>query len=168
MSRNIINAVRRQSCSTRFWAYLIVTIIWMGIIFYMSAQPASTSSEQSGFVLQILEKIFHISILDQNIEVIDFMQFVVRKCAHAGSYFLLTILFIQVFTNRKEAKYIYQCSLLCSFLYACSDEFHQLFVEGRAGQFQDVLIDMSGGLLAIGLCFIIQWYRKTRVLRNGV
>ena len=34
------------------------------------------------------------------------------------------------------------------FLYACTDEFHQLFVPGRSGNFRDVIIDTSGGVLS--------------------
>jgi len=42
------------------------------------------------------------------------------------------------------------------FLYACSDEIHQLFVPGRSGKFTDVLIDSAGALLAVLLCFLVK------------
>lgn len=42
------------------------------------------------------------------------------------------------------------------FLYACSDEIHQLFVPGRSGKFTDVLIDSAGALLAVLVCFFIR------------
>lgn len=54
-------------------------------------------------------------------------------------------------------------SLLVTFLYACTDEFHQLFVPGRAGRFTDVLIDCTG---ALALCIIltcIQRHRKNKL-----
>ena len=45
------------------------------------------------------------------------------------------------------------------FLYACSDEIHQLFVPGRSGMFTDVLIDTGGAvtgmLVSMLLMFII-------------
>ena len=34
-------------------------------------------------------------------------------------------------------------------LYAASDEFHQLFVEGRAGSVRDVMIDTAGALIGV-------------------
>ena len=34
-------------------------------------------------------------------------------------------------------------------IYAISDEIHQLFVPGRAGQVRDVLIDSAGSFLGI-------------------
>ena len=36
-----------------------------------------------------------------------------------------------------------------TFLYACTDEFHQLFVPGRAGRFTDVAIDTVGGIIML-------------------
>ena len=44
---------------------------------------------------------------------------------------------------------LYVMGLAVTFLYASSDEIHQLFIPGRSGQFTDVLIDTSGGLAAI-------------------
>ena len=47
-------------------------------------------------------------------------------------------------------------SLICAFIYACSDEFHQLHVSGRSGEFRDVCIDSSGALfgILIGLAIV--------------
>jgi len=45
---------------------------------------------------------------------------------------------------------------LLSFLYACSDEFHQTFVPGRAGQFKDVLIDTAGALIGLIVVTLIR------------
>ena len=38
-------------------------------------------------------------------------------------------------------------------LYAASDEFHQLFVPGRAGSIRDVIIDGTGAVL--GVCIFV-------------
>lgn len=46
-------------------------------------------------------------------------------------------------------------ALLGVFLYACTDELHQAFVPGRACAFTDVLIDTSGGALAMVLIAMI-------------
>jgi VanZ family protein len=35
------------------------------------------------------------------------------------------------------------------FLYACSDEIHQLFVPNRSGELLDVLLDTFGGSLGV-------------------
>ena len=39
-------------------------------------------------------------------------------------------------------------AFLGTFLYACSDEFHQLFIPGRSGEFRDVMLDSSASLIA--------------------
>ena len=44
--------------------------------------------------------------------------------------------------------------LICV-IYACSDELHQTFVDGRSGEVKDVVIDVSGALIAIILMALI-------------
>lgn len=46
-------------------------------------------------------------------------------------------------------------ALLLAFLYACSDEYHQTFVVGRTGQFNDVLIDFSGAFIGVLIVSLI-------------
>ncbi len=46
-----------------------------------------------------------------------------------------------------------------SALYAASDEFHQLFVPGRAGLFSDVAIDSCGAALGSALAALVAWRR---------
>mgnify|MGYP004633929879 FL=1 len=41
------------------------------------------------------------------------------------------------------------------FLYACTDEHHQTFVNGRSGLFLDTLIDTLGGFISCITYFII-------------
>ena len=41
--------------------------------------------------------------------------------------------------------------MLFCFFYACTDEFHQLFVENRGSSFLDVLLDYTGSLLYLTL-----------------
>ena len=48
-----------------------------------------------------------------------------------------------------------------NFLYACTDEFHQLFVPGRAGRFTDVAIDTTGGIIMLLFIALV-----TRVARK--
>ncbi len=49
-----------------------------------------------------------------------------------------------------------------AFLYACLDEFHQLFVAGRCGQPFDVAIDTSGALVAVAIAFAIARHRMRK------
>ena len=54
-------------------------------------------------------------------------------------------------------------SFVLTFGYACTDEFHQLFVPGRAGRFTDVLIDSSGALV---LSLIVVLVMHSRTMRG--
>ncbi len=51
-------------------------------------------------------------------------------------------------------------------LYACSDEIHQLFIDGRAGQVADVLVDASGAAIGCLLTCILMWRFMTRRMRR--
>ena len=47
------------------------------------------------------------------------------------------------------------CSLVFCFVYACSDEYHQTFVPGRAGAMIDVAVDLVGVLLGLALVLLV-------------
>ena len=71
-----------------------------------------------------------------------------RKCMHATEYLILSILILNWLRNYDIKKWkAIVVSVITSFLYACTDEFHQLFVAGRTSQFTDVLIDTSGAII---------------------
>ena len=60
-------------------------------------------------------------------------------------------------------------ALTISLLYAISDEIHQLFVPGRAGQIRDVLIDFSGSLTGVIFALIfITILSKIILKKRGV
>ena len=46
-------------------------------------------------------------------------------------------------------------SIFLAFLYACSDEVHQLFVAGRSGQASDVLLDTFGAMVGVGVYYLL-------------
>lgn len=125
---------------------LLILILWMGIIFGFSNQPNSG---------QVTHNIIEETITTVKTDtLIDIINFIIRKSAHMTEYFILTILFVSLYkeyTNNKNKIIIF--SITSCFLYACTDEIHQLFIIGRTGQFIDILIDTIGGLL-----FIIPYY----------
>jgi len=144
--------------------YLLLAFIWMGVIFYMSNQPASVSSQHSGGVIEFLSNLPFIGSIVTYMMEIDIAEFIIRKGAHMFSYFLLAILlFMSNYDNKKNLVKVSLQSLIFTFLYACSDEFHQLFITGRSGEFRDVLIDTSGGIIGIlVLYFIIKFSKKSK------
>ena len=120
---------------------ILLVIIWMIVIFYFSNQVATVSSSQSGFITNLIIKIFSV----QNESTI---QFIIRKLAHFTEYLILGILVLNMLRCYKPKDIIILAILIC-ILYACSDEIHQIFIQGRAGQLKDVLIDTCGSILGI-------------------
>jgi VanZ family protein len=47
-------------------------------------------------------------------------------------------------------------SFILCFLYACSDEIHQLYVPGRSGNIKDVFVDSIG----ISLVLVVYYFKK--------
>lgn len=123
---------------------LTLIIIWMSFIFFMSNQPAQTSDSQSLGIINILSGLG----IDMDSIFGEVANFVVRKCAHFLEYMILGLLIINLVKQDFRLKDIVIITICGVFLYACTDEFHQLFVPGRDGNFRDVLIDTSGGILS--------------------
>ena len=124
---------------------LVLIIIWMSFIFFMSNQPAEASDSQSIGIINILSE------AGFNIRGIfgDIANFTIRKCAHFLEYMILAFLIINFIKDKFKLHQLIILAVFLVFLYACTDEFHQLFVEGRDGNFRDVLIDTCGGSLAV-------------------
>lgn len=141
---------------------LLLLIIWMIFIFYMSAQPAEVSDSQSFGLINILLSKFHISVDN---EIYHVMNFLLRKCAHFLEYMILAFLALNVVRhsefniNSPKAALI---TIVFVFLYACTDEVHQLFVPGREGALRDVIIDTSGGITLTLLYLLAVWIRKNK------
>lgn len=137
--------------------YFIPSFILMIIIFMFSQQTGNESSGLSSQIVLWIQTYLHIPIIE----------LIVRKAAHMSEYAVLTLTFIYGFyKNQYPLKKIIVYSLICAFLYACTDEFHQLFIGGRAGQFTDVLIDTCGALIAIVIYYFYNhWKRKNSSLK---
>lgn len=145
----------------------LLAIAWMGVIFAFSSQSDTESSEVSGRVsYQLVEgwnTAFQLEHTEAELEAAALrIEFPVRKCAHMTEYAILALLVlasIAVWRGRSAVKH-YGLALLTAFLYACTDEFHQLFISGRAGRFTDVLIDTTGAFLGLFLVYlIVRWVR---------
>lgn len=146
--------------------YSITTVLLMIIIFLFSSQSAQESEQSSNIILRMMEHLF------ENILPEDTLTFLIRKSAHMFIYFLLgcsvSLLAQQIFQldileqlagwQRRIASAA--GSIAVSFLYACSDEWHQTFVPGRSGALRDVGIDAIGFTTAVLLIHLLA-HRKT-------
>ena len=131
-------------------------VLWMALIFSFSNQKDVDSSKVSdGFIDRTVVKIY--KIFNENItkekenEIIEKYTYPIRKFAHYTLYFILGILSFLVVKDYSINKKLIIYSLLICFLYACSDEFHQLFIIGRSARVLDVMIDTFGSLCGISI-----------------
>lgn len=128
------------------WAAVIVL---MALIFSFSAQPAPKSNELSGQTIRCIAKVtvpdFNKLPGVQQESFVDSMQHITRKTTHFLIYLLLGVLCMIALLQ-------YRLKIITRFIigfficsgYAISDEFHQLFVNGRSAQITDILIDSCG------------------------
>lgn len=125
---------------------ILLLILWMMLIFFMSSFNATDSGNQSGGIVEFISKLLHI-------DNINALSLIIRKTAHFTEYFILGLLSINVlkYYNFNLNKIFIFSFIFCVF-YACTDEFHQLFVPGRSGNILDVFIDSVGSLC--GSCLI--------------
>lgn len=159
--------------------WYLPAIVFMIVIFWFSAQPAAESSIESSrvvnLVLHFLEYIRGSAFSSSEfVYWAEQIHTPIRKLAHMTEYALLAwFIFIptlnwnreilwenettkQNLPNKKIVGKICFGSLFFIMLYASTDEFHQLFVEGRSGKITDVFIDTCGAALGI-LFFIFLW-----------
>ena len=143
---------------------IILVLLWMVMIFLLSNEEAVKSSKKSdGLIIKSVELFTGKSLSDQEKEkVLKYLVFPVRKGAHLSLYLILGILVISLLREYMviNTKLVLLSLLIC-FLYACSDEIHQLFVPGRSGEVRDVLIDTLGACLGVSFYYLV--FRKKKM-----
>lgn len=127
----------------------ILVLAWMITIFIFSNQPAVVSDEKSRFIISVFQ------FLGLNLDSIlgELANFVVRKVAHLMEYLVFYLLLFNALREDFNSKKALFLSLIGVFLYACTDEFHQLFIPGRTGRIRDVIIDTFGGSIGLAISY---------------
>lgn len=130
----------------------------MAIIFLFSNQQATISKNTSDeFIKSTISAISYNNNININL-IIDNYSFIIRKIAHFMLYLVLGLFVYNVFKNNKKRIII---SLFICIFYACTDEFHQLFIVGRSCEIRDVIIDSIGSF--IGILIYNYVYRKRHI-----
>ena len=132
--------------------FIVLLVLWMGFIFSMSCENAEESSNTSGQTINVVLSTvpeFEKQPEEVKVNIIEKLQFIVRKSAHFIGYMILGILASGLILQYENINKKYPLAFLICVIYAISDEIHQLFVPGRSGQVRDVLIDSAGSLLGI-------------------
>ncbi|MBB6635114.1 VanZ family protein [Cohnella thailandensis] len=130
--------------------WVMIPILWCGIIFYFTQSPLFTSASTDGKIAAF----FGIS----DGQVVNALNYLSRKSAHFLLFALLAV-FIKSMLN--EAKRSYWLAWIGASAYGVTDELHQVFVEGRGPSILDAGIDSAGA----GVALLI-YYAAARKLRN--
>lgn len=159
----------RNKENTRKILWLVLAVIWMLLIFWFSHQKASASSEISGSLTwRLAECVNHVLHLDwKEATLLQYAvewEHPVRKAAHMTEYAVFSWILLGNSMQYPKLKGKEYCLAEAgAVLYAASDEFHQLFIEGRSGQVSDVCIDGIGALLGLLLaCAVLTLIYKIR------
>lgn len=135
----------------------LVVILCMVIIFLFSTDNSVESTKKSNRVIIEVTSFFKLDLSKkQQQHVIDMFFVPVRKMAHFFIYFVLGIALVSFLREFSiPIRKLLLLSIFLAFLYACTDEFHQLFVPGRSGQIIDVLLDTFGASVGVFIYYLI-------------
>lgn len=150
----------------------VLALIWMCVIFAFSAQEKDESSAVSEAVsYRVVSStgiLFHLHLDEEQLrQIAAAIENGVRKAAHTTEFGILSILlyiWLGKWTFMTAKKMVLAAFL--TILYAASDEFHQLWVPGRAGSIGDVMIDGAGAVLGVCIfvgvkkCISFLWNRR--------
>ena len=163
----------------RTWVRILLTVLTlavMGMIFFFSTETAEQSDETSGYftrqVIDVLYPDYAKYEKKQQQSLYDSIQTVIRKMAHYTEFailgFLMRLCLESWFGKRK---WLTPVSWGLSTLYASTDEMHQILIDGRSGQWTDILLDsagvLSGVLIAVLVLFLVR-KRTTRKERSAI
>lgn len=125
-----------------FFVFYFPILLWMGFIFYLSSIPGLRSGSESIVIEATL-----------------------RKAAHLVEYAILTFLIWRLFFLRFKFSMLKSLvwTLSISLIYSIGDELHQVFVDDRAGNFFDILVDLLGvfmGIILIRISHYLYYSKK--------
>ncbi len=133
--------------------YWLPPLLWMALIFYFSTDTFSGDNTGS-----LARKI--LSIIFPNLSAAQFklVHFYVRKAAHFTEYAILALLAFRAFRSGAVVRWRWRWALgtlLIVVIYALLDEYHQTFTAHRVGSIYDSLTDISGGLTALIVLWLV-------------
>ncbi len=127
-----------------FGISLIIVIALLILIFYLSHESGEDSTQTSGWFTSLLNFLLPFPVSES----------VVRTLAHFSEFACLSFFVNNLFVAKKEKLCpVIACTL--SFIYAVTDEIHQIFVPGRACQFQDMMVDLAGIISGMAVYVVI-------------
>jgi VanZ family protein len=135
----------------------VLIILTLALIWGHSLLGREASSEESGFVMELLEPVLEMVVGEGNVT-----EFLVRKLAHFTEFFVLGLELLTFFAYRKPLfPQAFLLALTHGFFAAFLDETIQIF-SGRGPMIQDVWLDVCGFAVGASLMLGIMVWRKHR------
>ncbi len=135
----------------------VLIILTLALIWGHSLLGREASSEESGFVMELLEPVLEMVVGEGNVT-----EFLVRKLAHFTEFFVLGLELMTFFAYRKPLfPQAFLLALTHGFFAAFLDETIQIF-SGRGPMIQDVWLDVSGFAVGASLMLGIMVWTKHR------
>lgn len=155
--------------------FIWLAFIMMALLFYSSSQTYQEQTSVPTLQRWLVDKPFEnllstISFTYAGGEVsvahlgyFKFCEFIIRKGAHFGTYFILGLSWYWGLKPRiKDTWLVVVVAELTTLGYAAFDEFHQMLTGDRTPLFQDVMLDGSGALTGIILTILLYaWWKKS-------
>ena len=135
----------------------VLIILTLALIWGHSLLGREASSEESGFVMELLEPVLEMVVGEGNVT-----EFLVRKLAHFTEFFVLGLEVLTFFAYRKPLfPQAFLLALTHGFFAAFLDETIQIF-SGRGPMIQDVWLDVCGFAVGASLMLGIMVWTKRR------
>ncbi len=131
----------------KFRIWLILSLLWLAVIFGHSAMPADLSRQESLGIFAWLQSF--LPWLTHGL---------LRKLGHLAEFAILGFFLTGVFWHRGKFR-LYQ-PVAGALLTAFCDETLQLFIPGRSGEIRDVWIDLAGAVCGCLFLWIIFRLKK--------
>ena len=145
-------------------------ILLMYVIYSFSAQEGEVSSQTSYKVSYTVVNTAN-NILDANLEPWQIEEYAVRfngairKLAHMTEYFLLAIaVSFPLYVYGMHGILLMLVAGIFCVGFAAADEYHQMYVAGRAASVKDILIDSGGVFFGILVTRFIGWTGRMTLL----
>lgn len=149
----------------------IPALLLMYMIYNFSAQTGDISSQLSYKVsyklVETADMILETNMEDWEIESWSYrIHGFTRKLAHMAEYFALAVAisFPLYVYGIRGIWLMFLAGLICV-AFACGDEYHQSFVDGRGPSKRDVFIDSFGAFWGIVLVRIVGWTGRKTIFR---
>lgn len=149
----------------------VPALLLMYMIYNFSAQPADVSSELSFRVsceiVEAADYIFETGLDNYQIEQWAVrIHGVTRKLAHMVEYFALAVaVSFPLYVYGIRGIWLMILAGIICVGFACGDEYHQSFVDGRGPSKRDVAIDSFGIFWGIILVRIVGWTGRKTIFR---